>query len=344
MRRGLAWGSVIAVLLAVTAPSAVAGSFRPSTRHQVELVSGEPGAGVLRVSSEGVIERIQAGRSEPVLSVNLEVDNRSGRPLSLRTIDLWVVTEGGTLLSQPDLRQDGLAVSEAVVADGERSSLTALFHLGAAGAFRSFTLHWGGHLDRDISTGQVDFLADGEGYPGGGEEIAVDGSEDVEAGSDTPGEDEEYGDEEYHAHSGRHESYPGHRYRSFSISLGYFPFYGHYQYGHHAYGYFPYPHYGYGYGYGGYRYGGYAHYGFGYSGSRFSGSISHHHPHGSNHSHLRHSPHHGRPGQIHGHHGHPSHGISHGSRSGHHSRISHSRLSSRSGRGGSLRGARGGRR
>ncbi|MCZ6832671.1 MAG: hypothetical protein O7F11_02895, partial [Acidobacteria bacterium] len=156
----------LGILFSLASPLLVqAATFSPAEgQEEVPLVEGKAGSGVIRFSASGVSERIVRGRRGAMLSIPIEVDNRSHKDLLVNTLDIWVVTPDGTILSQPELRQNGVAVWRAEVNARKRSQLVALFRLGSAAAFDSFELHWGGLLAYRPRTGVVSYAA----APGGG--------------------------------------------------------------------------------------------------------------------------------------------------------------------------------
>ncbi|MFQ5766991.1 MAG: hypothetical protein ACE5ID_03290, partial [Acidobacteriota bacterium] len=123
-----------------------------------------PASGSIHFSSHGIVHRITAGRRADFLSVTMEVENRSAHPLEIRPIDLWAVAGSGTVLSEPDLRQDGLGVDVATIQSGQTSVVELSFLLGPASPFQRFTLHWGGRLREQSLTGEVDFVEGKDGF------------------------------------------------------------------------------------------------------------------------------------------------------------------------------------
>jgi len=165
IRTSIALGILFSLASLASPPLLQAATFSPAAgQEEVPLVEGKAGSGVIRFSASGVSERIVRGRRGAMLSIPIEVDNRSHKDLLVNTLDIWVVTPDGTVLSQPELRQNGVAVWRAEVNARKRSQLVALFRLGSAAAFDSFELHWGGLLAYRPRTGVVSYAA----APGGG--------------------------------------------------------------------------------------------------------------------------------------------------------------------------------
>lgn len=166
IRTSTALGILVSLATLALPLLAQAATFSPARgQEEVPLVEGKAGSGVIRFSGSGVSERIIRGRRSAMLSIPIEVDNRSHKDLLMNTLDLWVVTPDGTVLSQPELRQNGVAVWRAEVNAKKRSQLVALFRLGTASSFDSFELHWGGLLAYRPRTGVVQYAAaPGDGY------------------------------------------------------------------------------------------------------------------------------------------------------------------------------------
>jgi hypothetical protein len=235
-------------LVALALPQLLqAATFSPAEgQEEVPLVEGKAKSGVIRFDRGGVSERIVAGRRGAMLSIPIEVDNRSHKDLLVNTLDLWVVTSDGTVLSQPELRQSSVAVWRAEVNAGKRSPLVVLFRLGTAAAFDSFDLHWGGLLAYRPRTGVVSFAA----APGGGYVPQASPAAPSSAGSESgSGVDDQY------AYGDLHEADPywtlddpgdwNEPYSGLSLGFvfgypwspyGYYPYYGYPGYG---YGYYP---------------------------------------------------------------------------------------------------------
>ncbi len=239
-------------MVALASPQLLqAATFSPAQgQAEVSLVEGKAGSGVIRFDHSGISERIVRGRHGAMLSIPIEVDNRSHKDLLVNTLDIWVVTPSGTVLSQPELRQGGVAVWRAEVNAKKRSQLVALFRLGSVDAFDSFELHWGGLLAYRPRTGVVHYAAaPGEGYvpqtaaavppstgpgTGAGEQVVYEDLYEVEPYWTV--DDPDYWNEPYYGLSfGFVFGYPWYSY-------GYYPYYGYPGYG---YGYYPpyYPYY-----------------------------------------------------------------------------------------------------
>ncbi len=149
-----------------------AATFKPvSGASPADLIAGDERAGSVALRSDGVVRRVMDGRADQVLSVTLDVKNRTGRDLVLKPLDIWAVTEGGTVLSLPELRLDGLAVPAAHIPAGRTGRLVALFRLGPVEAFSGFTLHWAGRAGGETVRGEAAFASEDGGYmpPAGGE-------------------------------------------------------------------------------------------------------------------------------------------------------------------------------
>jgi len=166
IRTSTALGILVSLVALASPPPSQAATFTPAQgQEEAPLVLDKADAGVIRFSGSGVSHRIVRGRQDVVLSIPVEVDNRSRKDLLVNTLDLWIVTPDGTVLSQPELRQNGVAVWRAEINAKERSQLVALFRLGRAPAFDGFELHWGGLLAYRPRTGVVKYAAmPGDGY------------------------------------------------------------------------------------------------------------------------------------------------------------------------------------
>lgn len=249
IRTSIALGILFSLASLASPPLLQAATFSPAAgQEEVPLVEGKAGSGVIRFSASGVSERIVRGRRGAMLSIPIEVDNRSHKDLLLNTLDIWVVTPDGTVLSQPELRQNGVAVWRAEVNARKRSQLVALFRLGSAAAFDSFELHWGGLLAYRPRTGVVSYAA----APGGGYVPQASAAAPSSAGSESRGgvddqyayedisetdpywtlDDPGYWNEPYYGLS------YGFIYGDPWYSYGYYPYYGYFGYG-YGYGYYP---------------------------------------------------------------------------------------------------------
>jgi len=120
---------IAVVLAALALPLSIqAAQFEPvADQAQVPLVEGKEGSGVVSFSSATIIERIIGGQSSTVLSVPLFVENLSRKDLLMQTLDLWVVLADGTVLSQPELSQEGVSVWRAEVNSKEHSEDSGFF-------------------------------------------------------------------------------------------------------------------------------------------------------------------------------------------------------------------------
>ena len=164
MKRLLIAAAAVVWALAVAAPSLAAFETDPAA-SRVSLNPADPESGSVLVSFQGLEEQIVWGQPEKVLSLTFEIDNSATEPFLMKIIDLWLVTGTGTVISQPELRQDGLAVTDAEVPPGGMAELTVAFYLGPAEPFDSFHLHWGGRLGESTVTGVVPFTAtEGGGF------------------------------------------------------------------------------------------------------------------------------------------------------------------------------------
>ncbi len=156
---------VLLLAAVATLPTAAAQFTAVAGQESVPLIAGKDGSGTITFAEATVRQELAGGRLRPVLAVPVQVDNRSRKDLLLKRLDLWAVTAQGTVLSQPELRQDGILVWRAEVNARQTSSLEAVFHLQGAGAFDSFRLHWGGQVAYRPRSGEVTFTAAaGQGY------------------------------------------------------------------------------------------------------------------------------------------------------------------------------------
>ncbi|MFQ5718490.1 MAG: hypothetical protein ACE5IK_02985 [Acidobacteriota bacterium] len=215
--------------------------FVPAGDETTELSSGNPDGGTIRFAFSGIDTRVSRGWPQPVMSFHVSVDNRAGGVLTLRTLDVWLVTGSGTLLSDPQLRQDGVAVERIEVADGAATEGDLLFFLGPTGSFTRVNLHWGARIGDETRAGVVDYQAEGDGY----EPPDVPATEGRGGAAPDPSiadESDEDGDI-YIYNDGGYELYPYDGY-------GYAPYYGYpgFSFGVY-YGYYPSYAYGYPYGY-----------------------------------------------------------------------------------------------
>ena len=157
--------SAVLVILALPLPIHAA-QFEPAAdQANAFLVESKEGSGEVSFSAATVVERIVGGRTSTVLSVPFFIENLSRKDLLMQTLDLWVVTPDGTVLSQPELSQNGVSVWRAEVNAKEHSELVAMFQLGSVPAFESFEFHWGGLLAYESRSGVVIYAAlPGQGF------------------------------------------------------------------------------------------------------------------------------------------------------------------------------------
>jgi hypothetical protein len=231
MRRLLIAASAVVWALAAAGPS-LAAFETDSAASRVSLIPGDPESGSVLVRFQSLQEQIVWGQPEKVLSLSLQVDNGAADPFVIRIIDVWLVTGSGTVISQPELREDGLAVTEAVVEPGETVDLTLAFYLGPAEPFDDFHLHWGGRLGAGTVTGVVPFTAT-EG--GGFAQISAAWTATEGAGGEQAYAEQPHGEQPpasyttYNVYGGY--SYPYQPYVSFSFGFGYWwgwPYYWYY--------------------------------------------------------------------------------------------------------------------
>jgi hypothetical protein len=242
--KGLLKGALLLAGAMVLAPAVTAADFVPAEgAESVPLVEGKDSSGRLTFSAGSIRRSIVDGRERTVLAIPIQVNNRSRKDLLMKRLDLWVVTADGTVLSQPELRQDGLLVWRAEVNARKQSQMEALFRLDGAGGFDRFRLHWGGLVAYRPRSGIVPFAAatGSSGYRPAPMTAAADGNL-----SDTFDADAY----EYElVHPG--EPLPGGGYAdpywvnsAFSLSVGFgfvygYPYYGYY-YPWYGYPYYPY--------------------------------------------------------------------------------------------------------
>ena len=227
--------------------SSGAASFHPAGDETTELVVGSPAQGVIKFTHDGITSRVTRGWPQPVLTFRVQAANGTDAPLGVRSLDLWLVTDAGTVLSDPQLRQDSVVVDRVDVDAGDDTQFEATFYLGPTGPFDAFTLYWGARLGDRVLHGTIVYEADDDsGYrppePSDGsdtpsEEFATGAGEDgAEARSEA---DREYGDTYVYNDGYGSDYYP--RF-TFGVHYGYHP-YGYYPY---SYGYYPYWHHSFG--------------------------------------------------------------------------------------------------
>ena len=78
------------------------------------LIEGKQGSGEVSFDPATVVERIVGGQSSIILSVPIFIENLSRKDLLMQTLDLWVVVADGTVLSQPELSQDGVSANASM--------------------------------------------------------------------------------------------------------------------------------------------------------------------------------------------------------------------------------------
>jgi hypothetical protein len=118
----------------------------------------------IRFLSDGLFRHAAAGVSSPLLSVTLEVGNLSSLELTLDPDDLRLVTASGTLVSSPEMLQDGVGVNRARLPGCTESAVQLFFALPEWESPESFDFFWGARLGQGTHSGRVEFQETPDGF------------------------------------------------------------------------------------------------------------------------------------------------------------------------------------